>query len=62
MLTAEYDRLKNDYREIFLKTAGEVRAEVESVRPEGFVGDIFKHIKLGLRVLSGNKRCYLCSI
>lgn len=47
MLTAEYDRLKNDYREIFLKTAGEVRAEVESVRPEGFVGDIFKTYKVG---------------
>ena len=43
MLTAEYDRLKSNYREIFLETANEIRAVVESVRPKGFVGDIFNN-------------------
>ncbi len=47
MLTAEYDRLKSSYREIFLEAANEIRAVVESVRPEGFVGDIFKTYEIG---------------
>ena len=47
MLTAEYDRLKSSYREIFLETAGEIRAVVESVRPKDFVGDIFKNYEIG---------------
>lgn len=47
MLTAEYDRLKSSYREIFLEAANEIRAVVESVRPKGFVGDIFKTYEIG---------------
>ena len=47
MLTAEYDKLKRSYREIFLESAGEIRAVVESVRPKGFVGDIFKAYEIG---------------
>lgn len=47
MLTAEYDRLKSSYREIFLEAANEIRAVVESVRPNGFVGDIFKTYEIG---------------
>ena len=47
MLTAEYDRLKSSYREIFLDTAGEIRAVVESVRPKNFGGDIFKTYEVG---------------
>jgi Fe-S-cluster containining protein len=47
MLTAEYDKLKRSYREVFLETANEIRAVVESVRPKGFVGDIFKVYEIG---------------
>ena len=47
MLTAEYDRLKSSYREIFLEAANEIRAVVESVRPKDFVGDIFKTYEIG---------------
>ena len=47
MLTAEYDRLKSRYREVFLEVANEIRAVVESVRPKGFIGDIFKSYEIG---------------
>ena len=47
MLTAEYDRLKSRYREVFLEVANEIRAVVESVRPKGFNGDIFKSYEIG---------------
>ncbi len=41
-LVLELDRLKHSYREIFLESAVEIQALVESVRPENFQGDIFK--------------------
>ncbi|MBO5386211.1 YkgJ family cysteine cluster protein [bacterium] len=47
MLTAEYERLKSSYREVFLDTANEIRAIVESVRPKNFDGDIFKTYEVG---------------
>ena len=47
MLTVEFDRLKLSYREIFLSTANEIRAVVESVRPQGFEGDIFQVYEIG---------------
>ena len=46
-LVRKFEKLKQDYRKVFLETVEDIQSCIERVRPESFKGEIFEYYEIG---------------